>query len=114
MKYIHSVIFSAPFTPSKPYLSSLPYSTPHAVYHGPTAFIPLTYDPYTAPKEMGIFNQVARHDFQDVNAGEIVTRIMKSRAAYEERQRMKGVKAEGEELVRKREEEERQIKKGPD
>ena len=34
-------------------------------------------------------------------------RIMKSRAAYEERQRLKGVRAEGEELVRQREEEER-------
>ena len=72
--------------------------------------MPLTYDPYTGPKEMGIFNQVAKHDFQNVDAGEIVMRIMKSRAAYEERQRMKGVKAEGEELVRKREEEERKMK----
>ena len=109
-QYIHSIVFSAPFTPSQPYLNSLPYSTPHAVYHGPTAFIPLTYDPYTAPKEMGIFHQVGQHDFQNVDAGEIVMRIMRSRAAYEERQRMKGVKAEGEELVRQREEQEKKLR----
>ena len=82
---------------------NLPYGTPDVVYHGPTAFMPLTYDPYIAPREMGIFQEVARHDFQDVNAGEIVQRIMRSRALYEERQRAKGVKAVGEEAVRRRE-----------
>ena len=65
--------------------------------------MPLTYDPYTAPREMGIFQEVAQHDFQDINAGEIVQRIMRSRALYEERQRAKGVKAVGEEAVRRRE-----------
>lgn len=104
IQYIHSLIFSAPFTPTSAYLSSLPYGTPHAVYHGPTAFMPLTSDPYTAPRAMGIFQEVARHDFQDVNAGEIVQRIMRSRALYEERQRVKGEKAVGEEAVRRRQE----------
>ena len=65
--------------------------------------MPLTYDPYIAPKEMGIFHEVGNHDFQNVNAGEIVQRIMKSRAMYEERQRAKGEKAAGEEAVRRRE-----------
>ena len=72
--------------------------------------MPLTYDPYTAPKEMGIFQEVARHDFQDVNAGEIVQRIMRSRVLYEERQRAKGVKAVGEEAVRRREKMEQEAK----
>ena len=110
IQYIHSIVFSAPFTPSRSYLDSLPYSTPHAVYHGPTAFIPLTYDPYIAAKEMGIFHQVPAHDFQNVDAGEIVLRIVNSRAAFEERQRMKGVKAVGEELVREKEEEVRKTR----
>ena len=70
--------------------------------------MPLTYDPYTAPKAMGIFQEVGNHDFQNVNAGEIVQRIMKSRAMYEERQRVKGEKAAGEDAVRRREELERE------
>lgn len=81
----------------------MPWGTPDAVYHGPTAFMPLSYDPYSAPKEMGLFRQVGEHSFQDVNAGNIVERIMRSRALYEERQRKKGVKAEVEATARQRE-----------
>ncbi len=113
-KYIHSVIFSAPFTPTKSYLSALPYGTPSAVYHGPTSFMPLTYDPYTAPKDMGIYQEIGKHDFHDVNAGEIVQRIMRSREMYEERQRVKGEKGIGEEAARRREkmeQEARNVKK---
>lgn len=97
-KYINAIIFSAPFTPTEAYLRSLPYqqSPPHAVYHGPTSFMPLTYDPYVAPKAMGIFHEVGEHAFQNVNAEEIVNRIMKSRAIYEERQRKKNLKAAAE------------------
>jgi ethanolamine-phosphate cytidylyltransferase len=67
----------------------MPWGVPDVVYHGPTTFIPLTYDPYVAPKQMGIFKEVEPHPFQLVNAGEIVERILKSRNAYEERQRVK-------------------------
>lgn len=67
----------------------MPWGVPDAVYHGPTTFIPLTYDPYVAPKQMGIFKEIETHPFQHVNAGEIVERILKSRTAYEERQRAK-------------------------
>ena len=72
--------------------------------------MPLTYDPYVAAKEMGIFHDVPKHDFQHVNAEEIVQRIMKSRAMYEERQRKKGEKAAGEESVRLREKMEQDAK----
>lgn len=65
--------------------------------------MPLSYDPYAVPKEMGIFQEVQSHEFQDVNAGTIVQRIMKSRDLYEERQRKKGVKAVGEAAHRQRE-----------
>ncbi|KAL2786222.1 hypothetical protein BJX66DRAFT_328736 [Aspergillus keveii] len=88
-RYIHALIFSAPFSPSQKYLQAMPLGQPDAVYHGPTTFIPLTYDPYTAPKQMGIFRETTEHDFQHVNAGEIVDRILKSREAYEARQRAK-------------------------
>lgn len=76
---------------------------PDVVYHGPTTFIPLTYDPYSAPKEMGIFCEVPQHAFQHVNAGEIVGRILKSREAYEARQRAKLDKGVAEDLVKARE-----------
>ncbi|KAJ5715010.1 Cytidylyltransferase [Penicillium malachiteum] len=102
-RYIHAVVFSAPFTPSRPYLGALPLGVPDVVYHGPTTFIPLTYDPYTAPKEMGIFQEVAHHAFQHVNAGEIVDRILKSREAYEARQRAKLEKSVNEDLVKAQE-----------
>ncbi|KAI5860311.1 cytidylyltransferase [Durotheca rogersii] len=111
-RHVNAVIFGAPFSPTKSYLTSSPWGTPDAVYHGPTAFMPLSYDPYTAPKEMGIFREVPSHEFQDVNAGTIVHRIMKSRDLYEERQRKKGVKAVGEAAHRQREilEEEQRLK----
>ncbi|KAK3171001.1 hypothetical protein OEA41_003085 [Lepraria neglecta] len=102
-RYVNSVIFSAPFTPSKAYLTNIPYGTPDAVYHGPTSFMPLTYDPYTGAKELGIYHEVGSHDFQNVNAGEIVQRILKSREMYEARQRAKGEKATTEEAVKRRE-----------
>jgi ethanolamine-phosphate cytidylyltransferase len=102
-RHIHAVIFGAPFTPTVSYLSSLPWGTPDAVYHGPTSFMPLTYDPYIAPKEMGIYKEIGSHAFKEVNAGTIVQRIMKSRDMYEARQRAKGMKATVEEATKQRE-----------
>ncbi|KAL8695305.1 MAG: hypothetical protein Q9218_000204 [Villophora microphyllina] len=102
-RYINTVVFSAPFTPSKTYLNNLPFGTPHAVYHGPTAFIPLTYDPYVAAKDLRLYNEIGSHDFQHVNAEDIVQRILRSRQMYEERQKKKGEKAAGEDAVRRRE-----------
>jgi ethanolamine-phosphate cytidylyltransferase len=74
--------------------------------------MPLTYDPYTAPKEIGIYQEIGQHEFSGVNAGQIVQRILKSRDMYEERQRIKGVKGIGEEAQRRREkmEEEQRLK----
>lgn len=102
-RYVNAVVFGAPFTPTKSYLTSLPWGTPDAVYHGPTSFMPLTYDPYTAPKELAIYREVGAHKFKDVNAGSIVQRIMKSRDMYEARQRAKGMKADVEAAHKQRE-----------
>lgn len=98
--------------PTRSYLTSLPWGTPDAVYHGPTSFMPLTYDPYTAPKEMGIYWEIGAHAFESLNAGTIVQRIMKSRDLYEARQRAKGAKADVEAAHKTREamEEEQQRK----
>lgn len=102
-RYVHAVVFGAPFSPSKPYLEALPLGKVAAVYHGPTAFMPSTYDPYSDAKSMGILKEIQAHPYAHVNAGEIVQRIMKGRQAFEERQRRKGEKAVGEEAVKQRE-----------
>lgn len=97
--YVHSVIFGAPFEPTETFLHNLPAhpdQLPSIVYHGPTSFMPLGYDPYAEAKRLNIFEEIPRHDFQEVDAGHIVDRITKSRARFEERQRAKGVKAVGE------------------
>ncbi|KAI9686537.1 MAG: hypothetical protein M1822_003548 [Bathelium mastoideum] len=110
-RFVHAVVVSAPAIPNHAYLSSLPYcksrDAPDVVCHGPTGFTPLPQDPYTDAKKLGIFRQIDEHKFADVNAASIVERILKSRATYEERQRVKGVKGLGEEAVRRREEEEK-------
>jgi ethanolamine-phosphate cytidylyltransferase len=69
--------------------------------------MPLTYDPYAVPKSLGVYREIANHSYQNVNAGEIVERILRGREMYEARQRAKGEKAVGEEAVRRREREER-------
>ncbi|KAK4104585.1 Nucleotidylyl transferase [Parathielavia hyrcaniae] len=102
-RYINAVVFGAPFTPTKQYLTSFPWGTPDAVYHGPTSFMPSTNDVYAEPKEMGIYREIGRHEFEDVNAGTIVQRILKSRDLYEARQKAKGMKANLEEAQRQRE-----------
>jgi len=107
-KYVHAVIFGAPFAPSKPYLQTMPIGPVTAVYHGPTAFIPLDYDPYVDAKALGLLKQISDHSFKHVNAGEIMSRIIKGREAFEERQRRKGQKAVGEEAARLKELEEQQ------
>ncbi|RMZ78753.1 hypothetical protein DV737_g3749, partial [Chaetothyriales sp. CBS 132003] len=102
-RYINAVVFSAPFVPSTAYLKALPLPRIDAVYHGPTSFIPLTFDPYADAKAMGIFHQIDSHRYAHVNAGDIVMRIIRGRQAFEARQRRKGEKAVGEEAARQRE-----------
>ena len=105
------MILNAPFTPSKPFLEAFSQGQPHAVYHGPTAFMPLNYDPYADAKSLGIFKEITQHKFQHVNAGEIIERILRSRALYEERQKAKGAKDIGEEQVRRRQEQRMKAKR---
>jgi ethanolamine-phosphate cytidylyltransferase len=102
-RYIHAVVFGAPFLPSRAYLEATPMGKISAVYHGPTTFMPSTFDPYVDAKEMGVLRQIEDHPYSHVNAAEIVGRIMKGRQAFEERQRRKGEKVVGEEAIRRRE-----------
>jgi ethanolamine-phosphate cytidylyltransferase len=110
--YIHCVIFTAPYVPNSTYLKNLPCGMPDVVYHGPTSEMGRTVeDPYVDAKSLGVFVETERHRFQEVNAANIVKRILDRRGEYEERQRKKGSKAVGEEAHRRREEMEREAAK---
>lgn len=65
--------------------------------------MPLSFDLYTAAKDLKLYREISNHDFQHVNAGEIVQRIMKSKGMYEERQRSKAEKATREEAAQREE-----------
>lgn len=110
--YVHGVVFGAPIVPSKDYLQSLSLAfdrAPDALYHGRTTFMPTPgIDVYSDAKALGIFHETPVHDFQDVNAAQIVQRILDRREEYEARQRKKGVKAIGEEAHRRREQMEKE------
>lgn len=102
-KYVNAVVFGAPFSPSRQYLERLGQTSlgkVSAVYHGPTAFIPLDFDPYVDANKMGLLEWIPDHPYKDVNAAQIMSRIEKGRAAFEERQRRKGQKATVEEAIR--------------
>ncbi|KAK4891778.1 choline phosphate cytidylyltransferase [Elasticomyces elasticus] len=119
-RYVHQVVFGAPYAPTKAYLESLPavqsspshLRLPDAVYHGPTSYMPSTSseDPYADAKASEIFVETPEHEFQDVNAAQIVQRILDRRGEYEERQRKKGVKGVGEGALRRREMEDEAVR----
>lgn len=113
-RHINAVVFGAPFAPTTSYLEGLKdklgFGRLDCVYHGPTSFMPLTYDPYTTARRMGLYEEIPQHEYAGVNAGTIVQRILRSRDQYEARQKAKGMKAEIEEAQRKRELEEEVIR----
>lgn len=95
-KYVSALVISAPYTPSKTYLTeSLGELSPAEVWHGPTPVIEVENesDPYADAKEMGILKSITSHKWDDISAGKIVDRILNRRMEFEERQRKKGVKA---------------------
>ena len=65
--------------------------------------MPMTSDPYVDAKALGLYREIGNHEFKHVNAEEIVRRIMKSRAMYEDRQRKKEEKATTEEAFKRSE-----------
>ncbi|KAK5092712.1 choline phosphate cytidylyltransferase [Exophiala xenobiotica] len=102
-KYVHAVVFGAPFAASNAYLEALgktPLGKVSAVYHGPTAFIPLDFDPYGDARALGLLKQIPDHSYKHVNAAEIMARIERGRAAFAERQRRKGQKASLEDVLK--------------
>ena len=76
----------------------------------PTSTSTVNMDPYKDAKALDLFHETPKHRFQDVNADQIVHRILDKRHEYEERQRKKGEKGVGEEAQHRRELMEREAK----
>lgn len=96
-KYVSAMVISAPYTPSKKYLTeSLGPLKPVEVWHGPTKVIEVEGegDPYSDAREMGILREIESHRWDDMSAGKIVNRILDRRMEFEDRQRKKGVKSD--------------------
>ena len=96
-KYVSALVISAPYTPSKQYLTEhLGPLKPVEVWHGPRTVIeaPGEGDPYTDATEMGILRTIDKHPWDDISARKIVDRILNRRIEFEERQKKKGVKSD--------------------
>jgi len=96
-KYVSGLIISAPYTPSKTFLTrQLGPLKPAEVWHGPTPVIEADGDgdPYADAKEMGILRTIESHRWDDLSARSIVDRILNRRLEFEERQRKKGAKSD--------------------
>ena len=96
-KYVSALVISAPYTPSKAYLTEClgPMSAVE-VWHGPRKVIeaPGEGDPYADAAEMGILRTIDKHLWDDISARKIVDRILSRKLEFEERQRKKGVKSD--------------------
>lgn len=96
-KYVSALIISAPYTPSKIFLTEhLGRLKPEEVWHGPTRVMEAEGDgdPYADAKDMGILRTIDSHRWDDLSARSIVDRILDRRMEFEERQRKKGVKSD--------------------
>ena len=96
-KYVSALIISAPYTPTKAYLTEeLGVLSPAEVWHGPMPVIAADGEgnPYADAEELGIFRSIEEHRWDDISARKIVDRILNRRLEFEERQRKKGVKSD--------------------
>ncbi|TKA23492.1 hypothetical protein B0A50_07519 [Salinomyces thailandicus] len=103
-RFVHAVVLAAPTRPTNAYFASLPplqaagKPLPDAVYHGaprhPSSPASSLDERYADAKAAGIFTEISPPpEFRDVDAAQIVSRILGRRAEYEERERRKGGKS---------------------
>lgn len=102
-QYIDAIVLQAPVVNTQEYLTGLLGSTVVKVFQGATPEFEQQQD-FALEKLMGIFEQIASHDYDDITTEVIVARVLENRLAYEERQRKKGWKAEREKLMQVQEE----------
>ena len=100
--HVSSVVFDAPYSPSRKFLESMPFGRVDAVYHGATEFMPSEEHPYAEAREMGIFEELEPHGWENLNAELIMSRIVEQRVSFEARQKQKAAKSEVERLEKER------------
>ncbi|KAG7774891.1 hypothetical protein KL930_003931 [Ogataea haglerorum] len=98
-KYIDGIVLGAPYKPTKNYVLEFPVPV-LKVFHGPTFE---DEDPYTEMRELGLYENLGSHEYDNISTEDIASRVLKNRAAYEERQRRKGWKSEHERQLEQQE-----------
>lgn len=93
-RYVDAVVIGAPYIPTPELFSKFPGKV-SAVFHGPSPVDDGVYDEVTE-----LFQEIGPHKYDDMNTEFIVNRVLNNKAAYEERQRRKGWKAETEQKLR--------------
>lgn len=110
-RYVDGVVLGAPYVPEPSYLATLPGTT-KAIYHGlPSITDSNGNDPYEAAKQEKLFKSIGPHEYDSINTEFIVNRVLGNKAAFEERQRRKGWKADIETKLREAEKSREQLSK---
>ncbi|EGW33577.1 uncharacterized protein SPAPADRAFT_60920 [Spathaspora passalidarum NRRL Y-27907] len=97
-RYVDAVVLGAPYKPTKAFLEELPGEV-IKVCHGPTELE--TEGVYEDTSDL--FLQIGPHKFDEMNTAFIVDRVLQNKAAFEERQKRKGWKAEKERELKAKE-----------
>lgn len=92
--HVDAVVIGAPYVPTSDLFAKLPGQV-LAVFHGPSPVDEGVYDQVEP-----LFREIGPHKYDDMNTEFIVNRVLSNKAAYEERQRKKGWKAEVEKKLR--------------
>ncbi|KAI3402369.1 MUQ1 [Candida oxycetoniae] len=91
--YVDGIVLNAPYIPTMDFLSKL--GNVIKVYHGPTEID--ADEVYNKVKQE--FEFLPKHKYDNINTEVIVNRVLKNKAAYEERQKKKGWKANIEKVL---------------
>lgn len=93
-RHVDAVLIGAPYVPTTELFSKFPGPV-SAVFHGPSTVDEGVYDDVQS-----LFKEIGPHKYDHMNTEFIVNRVLSNKAAYEERQRKKGWKAEVEQKLR--------------
>ncbi|RLV93611.1 Ethanolamine-phosphate cytidylyltransferase [Spathaspora sp. JA1] len=97
-RYVDAIVLGAPYKPTTKFLQELPGEV-IKVFHGPTV---LETDNVYAETE-DLFEEIGPHKYDEMNTAFIVDRVLQNKAAFEERQKKKGWKAEKERQLKEKE-----------
>lgn len=93
-RHVDAVVIGAPYIPTGELLAKFPGPV-SVVFHGPTSIDEGVYEEVKLK-----FKEIGPHKYDDMNTEFIVNRVLSNKAAYEERQKRKGWKAEVEQKLR--------------